>query len=361
MILNDETGIPDENLYNAILNAADSNKDGVLTISEAEALEKLNAENNNITDLTGIAYCKMLQEIDLSDNSIEDVTPLASLTNLKKLDLSNNRISSISALSVLTECEIITDGNDMNEPSTGTGPIAPENPSDDEPSTDEPDTNKPNTDSKPDADTPSTNEPDTGTSTSKPIYNADNFKELLEKQDIVIKPNDYVTITFTKGSQLNDTTGKTEYNFTTTVTTDYTNAKLPTFITQNSFITKISYTYSGVLPTTANIEISIGKDYAGKDVFYFLLNENGTFDKDEVQQVKVNENGMITVKQEHCSDYVVTTVNPEDLYEAAQNSNEGTDDVESPKTGDNAQVGILWSMVIVSGIMAVIAYKRKQA
>ena len=78
-------------------------------------------------------------------------------------------------------CEIITDGNPIGEPE-------PEQPEEDIPSEDE---------------TPS--EPTEPQKPSKPIYNADDFAELLETQDIVVKPNDYVTITFKKGSNLNDT------------------------------------------------------------------------------------------------------------------------------------------------------------
>ena len=58
VILNDETGIPDTNLYKAILDNVDNNNDGVLTISELEKVYELDAENRGIKDLTGLEYCK---------------------------------------------------------------------------------------------------------------------------------------------------------------------------------------------------------------------------------------------------------------------------------------------------------------
>ena len=61
IILNDTTGIPDTNLYHAILKEVDDNSDGILTISEAEELCELHAEGSCIKDLTGIECCKNLE------------------------------------------------------------------------------------------------------------------------------------------------------------------------------------------------------------------------------------------------------------------------------------------------------------
>ena len=344
----------------------------------------INLSNNKITDITPITNNDFIIEgigvLNLSNNQISDITSFAKVShdaNLCELDLSNNNIRDISTLDTLKEngCNIITDGNPIGEPEEDK-PNEDEKPS--EPTTPE----NPDNEQKP-------SEPTTPDKPNKPIYNSDNFAELLEKQDIVVKPNEYVTITFEKGSKLNDTNGKNEFDFTTTITTDYTNAKLPTFITKNSFITKVSYTYSGVLPSKASIEIFVGKDYVGKEVFYFLLNDDNTFDKNEVQKVKVNENGYIKVTQEHCSDYVVTTENPETLYEATQTpeskpqepqqpkdettnnpenngttndntTNDNNNKEESPKTGSHTSFDV-WCIAILSGIMLIVLYKRKQA
>ena len=325
----------------------------------------LNLSNNQISDVSGF-HPELYIEVSLllANNKIQDVTPLANLEIMYKLDLSNNNIRDISPLDTLKEkietCEIITDGNPIGEPEV---PSEPE----------------------------------------QPIYKADDFAALIGTQDVVVKPNDYVTITFAQGSKLNDTTGKTEYDFTTTVTTEFANAKLPAFIKENSFITKVSYSYSGVLPASASIQIFVGADYAGKEVFYFLLNDDNTYNSGEVQKVAVNESGYITVTQEHCSDYVVTMENPADLYEeyeesqktetddntnnstdgsvnqggqddnssmnnenqgaaegSEENDNQNGTNNESPKTGDYARIGML-SILMLASILLVLrvkGYKR---
>lgn len=61
--------------------------------------------------------------------------------------------------------------------------------------------------------------------------------------------------------------------------------------------------------------------------------------------MKVNENGYITVTQEHCSDYVITLENPEDLYAKYQETqnpsdgkNSGNDNnVLNPSDSNNSQ------------------------
>lgn len=56
IIANNETGIPDKNLYDAVLSQCDSNKDGVLTKAEAASAEKLYVDcaNRAINSVQGI-------------------------------------------------------------------------------------------------------------------------------------------------------------------------------------------------------------------------------------------------------------------------------------------------------------------
>jgi hypothetical protein len=61
VIANDESGIPDKNLYAAVLKAADSNGDGVLTVAEVEGIKSLSASSKNIQNIQGIQYCKNLK------------------------------------------------------------------------------------------------------------------------------------------------------------------------------------------------------------------------------------------------------------------------------------------------------------
>ncbi len=105
IVKNDETGIPDVNFYNALLNAGDSDHNGVLTEQELAAITKLDASRKSITDITGLEYCTSLLSLNLSNNQITDVTPLRNLDKIKELDITYNNISDLSPLkdSPLTE------------------------------------------------------------------------------------------------------------------------------------------------------------------------------------------------------------------------------------------------------------------
>lgn len=154
-IPNDKNGIPDTNLYNAILECADKNNDGILFEWEAEELISLYAAENEITDLTGIQYFTNLEELylwnnqitdisqlssliklydlDLSYNQIVDVTTLANLTNLSYLDLNYNKIEDVSALSNLNlelGDTLLIEGNPVvsNEEDESNTPQVPETP-----------------------------------------------------------------------------------------------------------------------------------------------------------------------------------------------------------------------------------------
>ena len=100
VITNDENGIPDKNLYNALLEELDSNNDGILTKEEAsESQYVLNLDEKNITNLKGIDNIKGFRIITLNDNNITDISPLADLKDLEIIHLNQNNISDISILS----------------------------------------------------------------------------------------------------------------------------------------------------------------------------------------------------------------------------------------------------------------------
>ena len=103
VIPNDETGIPDVELYNAILEEADINEDGILTKSEAEAITYLYAVDLGIESIVGISCCKNLDSLELEKNKISDISPLSGLTKMDTLNLENNNITDISVLSGMTE------------------------------------------------------------------------------------------------------------------------------------------------------------------------------------------------------------------------------------------------------------------
>lgn len=135
-----------------------------------------------------------------------------------------------------------------------------------------------------------------------------------QTKDVVIKSNNNVTFTFKKGT-MDAVDGKDSYDFSTTLNTTYS-TDLPYYATQDNFVSQIDYNYSGKLPGQASIRFYVGNEYAGQTLYYSLLNENKTYA--EVQKITVDSEGYMTVKQDHCSSYIVTKDNPETKFTATK-------------------------------------------
>lgn len=147
------------------------------------------------------------------------------------------------------------------------------------------------------------------TNAAEPISKED-FAVLLEEnktKDVVISSNNGVTFTFKAGT-MSEVEGKEAYDFSTSIQNTY-ESTMPSYVTASNFVSQINFNYSGTLPADAYIRFFVGTQYAGQTLYYSLMNEAGTFA--EVQAVTVDAEGYMTVKQSHCSSYVVTTENPE--------------------------------------------------
>ena len=217
------------------------------------------------------------------------------------------------------------------------------------------------------------------------IVSADTFATLLAQnatKDVVIKSNNNVTFTFAKGTMAS-VDGKTEYDFSTSINSDYA-ATMPSYITKDNFVSQINYNYSGKLPATANIRFYAGTEYAGQTLYYSLMNADNTFA--EVQAVVVDADGYMTVKQDHCSSYVVTKTEPKlpdnkdsktddgnasasDNNTSSGNATVSTDKnassvnttATSPKTGDMTPIAIYVVMAVAAMGVIVFVKKRKTA
>ena len=166
------------------------------------------------------------------------------------------------------------------------------------------------------------------------IVSADAFATLLAQnatKDVVIKSNNNVTFTFAKGTMAS-VDGKTEYDFSTSINSAYA-ATMPSYITKDNFVSQINYNYSGKLPATANIRFYAGTEYAGQTLYYSLMNADNTFA--EVQAVVVDADGYMTVKQDHCSSYVVTKTEPK----LPDNKDTKTDDGNASNNGGSSDNG----------------------
>ena len=94
-------------LYNAMLEAGDSNDDGKLTEGEAAAIETLTINSLSLGALKGLENCTGLKELTVTDSQVQDLSFLSKLTSLEKLTLSGNNIQDLSALSSLTSLKTL--------------------------------------------------------------------------------------------------------------------------------------------------------------------------------------------------------------------------------------------------------------
>ena len=210
------------------------------------------------------------------------------------------------------------------------------------------------------------------------IVSADTFAAILAEnatKDVVIKSNNNVTFTFAKGTMAN-VAGKTEYDFSTSINSTYA-ATMPSYITKDNFVSQINFNYSGKLPATANIRFYAGTEYAGQTLYYSLMNADNTFA--EVQAVVVDADGYMTVKQDHCSSYVVTKTEPKlpsnndtktddgnttvstDKNASSKNASSTNASVTSPKTGDMTPIAIYVVMSVAAVGVIVFVKRRKTA
>ena len=214
---------------------------------------------------------------------------------------------------------------------------------------------------------------------------ADTFASILAEnatKDVVIKSNNDVTFTFAKGTMAS-VDGKTEYDFSTSIVNAYADT-MPSYITKDNFVSQINFNYSGKLPATADIRFYVGTEYAGQTLYYSLMNADNTFA--EVQAVVVDADGYMTVKQDHCSSYVVTKTEPKlpdnkdsktddgnasasDNNTSSGNTTVSTDKnassanttATSPKTGDMTPIAIYVVMAVAAIGVIVFVKRRKTA
>lgn len=198
------------------------------------------------------------------------------------------------------------------------------------------------------------------------VLSKEEFAAILQEnqtKNVVIKTNDDVIFTFKAGT-MKAVEGKENYDFSVVINRDYGTAPgLPQYITNNQFVLKIDYNYSGMLPAEASIRIYAGKNYAGRTLYYGQLMSDTSISS--VQPVVVDENGYITVQQDHCSSYILTSTEPKavknepsqtDRTSTSQGNGNQTQKTDSkmtvPKTGDSAMFW-LYGILAISAIAVV--------
>ena len=164
-------------------------------------------------------------------------------------------------------------------------------------------------------------------------------------KDVVIKTPAGIILTFAKGT-MKAVDGKDTYDFGVSMSNDYSKHSDMGVVTKDNFVSLIDFNYSGNLPAEATVKIPVGADRAGQTLYYSQKVEAGYT---LVQSVKVDDEGYITVKQDHCSTYVVTTtdVSKDNSADVPAGPN------ETPDTGDTNNVMIYVALFVVAGAMLV--------
>lgn len=181
-------------------------------------------------------------------------------------------------------------------------------------------------------------------------------------KDVVIKASANIEFTFKKGTmtQVGD---KEEYDFTTDIETGYQNKEeYGNLVTQDNFVMQVNFHYSGKLPGEASIKITVGVDKAGMTLYYSKLCADGTIAF--ICSGIVDENGFLTVRQDSCSDYVLTTERVESVTEddgvSEEESQKSQTDDEKPE-GNNAWRIVVIVIVIIAVAVGIawVVYKKK--
>ncbi|MBE6889832.1 MAG: hypothetical protein E7485_07455 [Ruminococcaceae bacterium] len=170
--------------------------------------------------------------------------------------------------------------------------------------------------------------------------------------DVVINGENGVSFKFAKGT-MTTVDGVEAYDFTSTISTDLADAASAK-LTEDNFVLSIDYAYSGKLPAKAEITIPVGAEYVDKTLYYSRVLENGV---KLIDSAKVDENGYITVTQDSCSDYILTT---EDISADAAGSTDGADSDDKNSADTGAQgVAAAAGIALAAGAAVLFSRKRK--
>ncbi|MBE6888581.1 MAG: hypothetical protein E7485_01005 [Ruminococcaceae bacterium] len=172
--------------------------------------------------------------------------------------------------------------------------------------------------------------------------------------DVIIKSDNGVSFKFEQNTMsMLAVKGIDTFDFTSVISTELTD-NASDKLTEDNFVMSIDYAYSGKLPAKAEITIPVGVEYAGKTLYYSRVLENGV---KLIDSAEVDENGFITVTQDSCSDYLLTT---EDISANAAGSTESadTEDKRSADTGTQG-IAVIAGVAFIAGTALTLSRKKK--
>lgn len=168
-------------------------------------------------------------------------------------------------------------------------------------------------------------------------------------KDVVIKTPAGIILTFAKGT-MKAVEGKDSYDFGVSISDDFSKHSDMGAVTKSNFVSLIDFNYSGKLPAEASVKIFVGTDRVGQTLYYSQKVEAGYA---LVQSVKVDNKGYITVKQDHCSTYVVTT------SDVSKTSVTPAGTSKTPNAGDSNYVTMYVVLFMVSALLLTTIVRNK--
>lgn len=110
VVKNDESGIPDESLYQNILETLGKKTNETFTKQEAATIDWLDTrgEGHPIKSLKGIEYLCNVVQLDLRDHGIENLEGIEKLPKLKYLDLEGSSVKSLEPISHIGTLESLS-------------------------------------------------------------------------------------------------------------------------------------------------------------------------------------------------------------------------------------------------------------
>lgn len=153
--------------------------------------------------------------------------------------------------------------------------------------------------------------------------------------------------------------GKQSYDLGVEIITDYNRAAKSPFI-KDEFVFQVNYKYEGSLPSENTlISIPVDKKWIGQRLYYYQIGSDGKYTY--LTSSVVDENGMYTVVQGHCSSYMATLkMLPETPEKTEPEKPSGKGD--APKTGDTNMIRfyIIFGLVAGATELGMIFGKKKK-
>lgn len=112
IIQNDATGIPDKNLYQAILSELKKTKNETFTKAEAAGITELHIntekKGKEISSFLGVEYLTGLKGLSITGNSVKDLKEISKLKSLTRLSIYESQLANVYGIEELTNLESLS-------------------------------------------------------------------------------------------------------------------------------------------------------------------------------------------------------------------------------------------------------------